>query len=415
MTIASMPLPKSEKKNMTLPSDQDSTGRTLGEEEIAAVAACIRTGTLTSTKGEFVKTLEKQFAAMVGSKFAYACSSGSAAVHCAIAAINPEPGDEIITTSITDMGALTPILFQGAIPVFCDVDPHTYNVTADTIAKCISPKTKAIIVTHLFGNPCDMTAIMALANKHKIPVIEDTAQAFEATHHGKHVGTFGTIGCFSLQQGKHITTGEGGICVTDDPAIARRIYLFINKAWGYGDPNPDHYFIALNYRMTELQGAVAVAQLPKLKGVAQHRSAMADKLTAKLKHLKGIETPLVHKGNICTWWKYCLRVDKNVFPGGPVELAKLLKAKGIASAPRYIVKPAFACEVFTKQNTFGNSHWPFTLARPEAVDYSRAKFPGTFEALEGVLVLPWNEKYTDEHLDYIADAVEEAAAQLTKA
>jgi perosamine synthetase len=401
------------KKLMTLPSDQDSTGRTLGEEEIAALTACIRTGTLTSTKGEFVKTLEKKFAELIGVKYAYACSSGSAAVHCAIAAINPEPGDEIITTAITDMGALTPIIYQGAIPVFCDVDPHTYNVTAETIAARISPKTKAIIVTHLFGNPCDMTAIMALANKHNIPVIEDAAQSFMATHHGKFVGSFGTVGCFSLQQGKHITTGEGGICTTNDPAIARRIFLFINKAWGYGDQNPDHYFVALNYRMCELQGAVAVAQLPKLKGVADHRTKMADKLTAKLKGMKGIETPLVHSGNVCTWWKYCLRVDKNVFPGGPVELAKLLKAKGIASAPRYIVKPAFACEVFTKQNTFGNSHWPFTLARLEAVDYNPAKFPGTYDALAGVLVLPWNEKYTDEHLNYIADAIHEAAAQLT--
>jgi perosamine synthetase len=403
------------KKLMTLPNDQDATGRTLGEEEIAAVTACLRTGTLTSTKGEFVKTLEKKFAEQIGSKFAWACSSGSAAVHIAIAAINPNPGDEIITTSITDMGALTPIMYQGAIPVFADVDPHTYNVTAESIARQISPRTKAIIVTHLFGNPCDMTAIMALANKHNIPVIEDTAQSFMATHHGKPVGTFGKIGCFSLQQGKHITTGEGGICVTDDAETARRIYLLINKAWGYGDPNPDHYFIALNYRMTELQGAVAVAQLPKLKGVAEARSKMADKLSKKLAGIKGIETPLVHAGNVCTWWKYCLRVDKAVFPGGPVELAKLLKAKGIASAPRYIQKPAFACEVIAKQNTFGTSHWPFTLARPEALDYSRARFPGTFDALEGVLVLPWNEKYTDEHLDYISESVHEAVKQLTAA
>ncbi len=399
---------------MVLPSDQDHTGRTLGDEEIAAVTAALRTGTLTSTKGDYVKTLEKQFAQLLGVKYAWACSSGSAAVHCALAAINPEPGDEVITTSITDMGALTPIIYQGAIPVFADVDPHTYNVTVDSIAARISPKTRAIIVTHLFGNPCDMTAIMALANKHNIPVIEDTAQSFMATHHGKFVGTFGTVGAFSLQQGKHITTGEGGICVTDDPAIARRIYLFINKAWGYGDPNPDHYFIALNYRMTELQGAVAVAQLPKLKGIAEARSAMADKLTKKLTGIKGIETPRVHSGNTCTWWKYCLRVDKNIFPGGPIELARLLKAKGIASAPRYIQKPAFACEVIAKQRTFGESRWPFTLARPEALDYSRAKFPGTFEALEGVLVLPWNERYTDEHLDYIADSVREAVEQLTR-
>ena len=267
---------------LTLPSDQNSTGRTLGDDEVAALQDVIASGTLTSTKGSYVKKLEADFAKLIGAKHAYACNSGSAAVHLGIAAINPEPGDEIITTSITDMGALTPIVYQGAIPVFCDVDPLTCNVTAETIEKCISEKTKGIIVTHLFGNPCDMEPIMELANKHGIPVIEDTAQAFMATYDGKYVGTFGAVGAFSLQQGKHITTGEGGIVVTDDDELARRMFLYINKAWGYGDEKPDHYFLALNYRMTELQGAVAVAQMAKLDWVAKTRTDMAAKLTEQL-------------------------------------------------------------------------------------------------------------------------------------
>src|SRR5580698_2808824 len=173
----------------TLPSDQDATGRTLGEEEIAAVSAALRSGTLTSTKGSFVTALESRFAEMMGVKFAYACSSGTAALHCAIAALDPDPGDEVITTSITDMGALTPILYQGAIPVFADVCPRTGNVTADTISARITDRTKAIVVTHLFGNPCDMTGIMAVANARGIPVIEDCAQAFLAKHKDQTVGT----------------------------------------------------------------------------------------------------------------------------------------------------------------------------------------------------------------------------------
>ena len=156
---------------IALPSDQDASGRTLGEEETTFVAEAIRTGTLTSTKGQFVKKLEKRFAEMLDAKHAYACTSGSAAVHLAVAAIDPEPGDEVITTSITDMGALTPILYQGAIPVFADVDPKTWNVTAETIEPCLSERTKAIIVTHLFGNPCDMAEIMKLAQSRNIPVI----------------------------------------------------------------------------------------------------------------------------------------------------------------------------------------------------------------------------------------------------
>src|ERR1700731_3473141 len=167
---------------IVLPSDQDATGRTLGEEELALLSEAIASGTLTSTKGQFVKTLETRFAKTLGVSHVHACASGTAAIHTAIAAVNPEPGDEVVTSPITDMGALTPILYQGAIPVFADVDPLTYNLTAATIEPCLSPKTKAIVVTHLFGNPADMGPIMDLARARGIPGIEDCAQAFLARH-----------------------------------------------------------------------------------------------------------------------------------------------------------------------------------------------------------------------------------------
>jgi len=398
---------------LTLPSDQDASGRTLGEQEIAMLTEVINSGTLTSTKGQCVQTLERKFADMLGVEYAYACASGSGAVHTAIATINPEPGDEIVTTSITDMGALTPILYQGAIPVFADVEPRTCNVTAQTIEAVLSERTRAIIVTHLFGNPCDMGEIMELANKRGIPVIEDCAQAFLAQHDNRYVGAIGAIGCFSLQQGKHITTGEGGLVTTNDPAFARRMFLFINKAWGYGDAHPDHYFLSLNYRMTELQGAVALAQLEKLETIVESRVTSAGKLTRRLQNLPGLETPFIHPKSVHTYWKYCLRVDARKLRGGAPGVAQQLKERGIASAPRYIQKPAFACEIFQKQRTFGESRFPFTLARAAAVDYAPARFPGTYEALEGVLVLPWNERYTDEHIDYIADAIHQAVEELS--
>src|SRR4051812_47780847 len=351
-------------KVLSLPSDQNASGRTLGAEEVARLAEVIASGTLTSTKGRFVREFEERFAALSGVRRAVACASGTAAVHTAIAALDLEPGDEVITSPITDMGALAPLLYQGLIPVFADVDPRTCNLTARTIEERLSERTRAVVVTHLFGNPCGMSEIMELANAHKLPVIEDCAQAFLAKYDGRLVGTFGAIGCFSLQQGKHITTGEGGLVVTDDEQLARRMYLFVNKAWGYGDPKPDHYFLALNYRLSELQGAVAVAQLPKLEGVVQRRRQTAGQLTAALRGLSGIETPWVDERAEHSWWKYCLRVDSRVVEGGAPGLGRLLKEKGIASAPRYIQKPAFQCEVFREQRTFGRSRYPFTLARP---------------------------------------------------
>ncbi len=397
---------------VTLPSDQDASGRTLGVEEIDAVSAAIRSGTLTSTKGSFVRKLETDFAAWLGAKHAYACASGTAAVHLAVQAVDPEPGDEIVTTPITDMGALAPILYQGAIPVFADVDARTGNVTAETVAARLSPKTKAVIVTHLFGNPCDMDDILELARDRGVPVIEDCAQSFGAEYKGRRTGTLGAIGTFSLQQGKHITSGEGGLVTTDDEALARRLFLGINKAWGYGDTRPDHYFLALNYRMSELQGAVAQAQLPKLDAVVERRKALAARLTKQLGGLAGVEPPHVCEGASHSYWKYALRVDPERIEGGPQGLARVLKEGEIASAPRYIQKPAFRCEVFEQQRTFGASRWPFTLASPEAVDYSAARFPGTLRALDHVLVLPWNERYTEEHVDFLAGAIRDAATRL---
>ena len=401
-------------ETLTLPSDQDATGRTLGAEELALLAEVIRTGTLTSTKGTFVKTFEERFAAKLGVRAAFACASGTAAIHTAIAALNPEPGDEIITSPITDMGALTPLLYQGAIPVFADVDAETYNVTARSIAARLSERTRAIIATHLFGNPCEMREIMELAREHNLPVIEDCAQSFLAEHQGELTGTMGAVGCFSLQQGKHMTTGEGGIVTTNDEHLARRMFLFINKAWGYGDAAPDHYFLALNYRLSELQGAVACAQLEKLDWVVEQRTHTARLLTEMLEGVRGVETPTVRPDNKHVYWKYCLGVDDSAIEGGALGLARVLKEKGIASAPRYIQKPAFMCEVFQKQRTLGTSRFPFTLARAEAMDYAHHRFPGTFAALERVLVLPWNERYTAEHVHYIARAVRVAAERLRK-
>jgi len=394
--------------HLTLPSDQEASGRNLGAPELALLREAITSGTLTSTKGTFVPTLQRRFAALLNIAHAYACASGTAAIHCAIAAIDPNPGDEIVTSPITDMGALAPILYQGAIPVFADVDVATCNLTARTIRARLGERTKAIIVTHLFGNPCDMTEILALAAERGIPIIEDCAQAFLASDHARYVGTMGRIGCFSLQQGKHITTGEGGLVVTDDPNLARRIELLINKAWGYGDTDPDHYFLALNYRMSELQGAVAVAQLQRLESAVRHRISLADSLTSRLSGVPGIETPFVREASRHVFWKYSIRVDKTVVPGGVTQVASRLKDRGIAAAPRYIQKPAFRCAVFAQQRTFGSSRYPFTLARLEAIDYSSERFPGAFAALDGIIVIPWNDRYTEEHVEYIARSIREA-------
>jgi len=290
-------------------------------------------------------------------------------------------------------------------------------VTPEAVAARITPRTRAIIATHLFGNPCDVIGIKAVADRHRIPVIEDCAQAYLATQQGKLVGTIGAIGAFSLQQGKHMTTGEGGLVITTDKALARWMTLFSDKAWGYGDPNPDHYFLALNYRMTDLQGAVARAQLDKLDGVVERRQRTAADLTARLAGTPGLTLPTPLKDCSHVYWKYPLIVDPAVIAGGSDALGAALKANGVFCAPRYIQKPAFMCEVFTKRKTFGKSQFPYSHREREdgtKIVYDTAEYPGTMRGLERVVVLPWNEFYTEEHVAFIARAVQSAVAELSR-
>ncbi len=404
-------------QNLQLPSDQDISGRNLGQEELELLKEVIHSGVLNSTKGTKVSQFEKEFAAFYGSGFCVASSSGTSAVHTALAAVNPDPLSEIITSPITDMGAIAPILYQACVPVFADVDPFTYNVTARTIEKRISARTRGIIVTHLFGNPCDMADILALAAERKIPVIEDCAQAYLAEYQGKRVGTLGHIGVFSMQQGKHMTTGEGGISITENPEYARRMRLFVNKAWGYGDKNPDHYFVALNSRLTELQGAVALAQLKKLPWVVAQRQKMAQLLDGLLSRLEGVQIPKPPRNSTHVYWKYCLDVDKNKAGFDVNELATQLKNYGIASAPRYIQKPAFRCQLFRERVMFGKSPRPLDETEAGALflndeSWWKEEYPGSYQALSRVLVLPWNEFYTEAHVRFIAEKIWQCIEQL---
>jgi dTDP-4-amino-4,6-dideoxygalactose transaminase len=399
---------------MKLPLE-DTISREVGSAELALLRQVIDSGILNCTKGTQVKAFEQAFAARYGVAHARAVTSGTAAIHTAIAAIDPEPGDEIVTTPITDMGAITPILYQQAIPIFADVDPVTLNVTPESVAARLSPRTRAVIATHLFGNPCDVVGIARVAAARGVPVIEDCSQAYLATQNDRLVGTIGTIGAFSLQQSKHMTTGEGGVVITGDDAAARRMRLFSDKAWGYGDPDPDHYFLALNYRMTDLQGAVARAQLEKLGSVVARRQRTARELTERLADLPGLTLPSPLPGATHAYWTYPLIVDLDVIAGGAEALGTALKAAGVACAPRYIKKPAFECRVFTERNTYGRSRCPYACRERDgggAVVYDVREYPGTLRGLERVVVLPWSESYQEQHVSLIAGAVREVVRRL---
>ncbi len=382
---------------LSLPSDRDASGRDLGAAELALLTEAIESGHLNSTGGTLVPRFEQAFARRMGRRHATACNSGSAAVHAALGALRLRPGDEIVTTAITDMGAILPICYEGATPVFADVDPVTANVTPASIEARLTPRTRAVVVTHLFGMPCDMDPIVALASAHDIVIIEDCAQAFLAEDRGRMIGTAGHIACYSFQQGKHMTTGEGGIVLADDDELAGGVARFVNKGWGYGDAAPDHDRPGLNYRMTELQAAVGIPQLEKLASVVERRQRNAARLEAELADVPGLVLPnaALPVGSRHAYWRFALRVDPDVIPGGTDALGANLARVGVYNSPRYIKKPAYDCAVLGANGRF-----------PCRVD--RADMRGTDEALAHVLVLPWNEHYTEEHCDAIATEIRHA-------
>ena len=297
---------------MCLPSDQDSTGRTFGEEEIRYVTEVLNSGTLTTTKGKFGKMLEKAFAEKLGAKYAYACTSGSAAIHIAVATVNPNPGDEIITTSITDMGALTPLMYRGVIPVFAEVDPKTLNVTAETVAAKISERTKAIIATHLFGNPCEMAPIMELAKKHNLPVIEDAAEAIGSVYHGKRAGSMGAFGTFSFHGTKTVTTGEGGMFVTNDAALYEHVLTLSNHGRARGQTKqfwPD--MIGFKYKMSNIQAAIGCAQMERIDDLIHRKREILSYYRESLKCLAGVLMNPEPEGTINGAWMPTIVFDKS--------------------------------------------------------------------------------------------------------
>ena len=388
-----------------LPSDRDATGRSLGEEELELLREAIAGGNLFCVPGNMVPRFEREFAELYGVPHARAVTSGTAAVHTALGALDIAPGDEIVTTPITDMGAITPILFQGAVPVHADVDPDTLNVTAETIRPRITPRTRAIIVTHLFGNPCVMDPIMALATEHGLPVLEDSAQAYLATYKGRLCGTIGNIAAFSFQQGKHMTTGEGGMVLSADPGLARRARVWADKGWNYDSQAPDHEFMGLNYRMTELQGAVGLAQLRKLPEMIRARVRSVRALLERIEDVPGVKAATVDPDAEATWWRIPLLIDEDEAGVSPAEIESSLKRVKVWAKAGYISRPTFHCAQFTDKRTFRDTWWPYSAHPAPLPPETLEEYPGCRDALKRVLVIPWTEKHEDEHAEYVADQI----------
>ena len=383
----------------------DPGGRTLGDEEVAAATEVIRSGVLSSTFGTRGRSLEQAFAERMGVSHAVSCSSGTAALHLAVAAVDPEPGDEIITTPISDFGSVIPILMQNAVPVFADVNPQTAQLDPAAVRAAITGRTRAILAVHLLGAPAPVAELREIADEHRLMLIEDCAQAFlTEPAPGRLAGSYGHIGCFSLQQSKHITSGDGGLVVTSDEVLARRMRLFSDKGWPRDTGERTYLFLAANYRMSELQAAVALAQLGKLDGVVQRRRHQAARLAAAIADLDGVRT--APSGPAHSYWQNPLLLDPAIV-GTTLAWGAALKAEGIPCSAPYIPRPLYLVPVLAEGRTYGRSHFPLTSppARVEPA-YVEGMCPAAERLLyQTLLVLGWNENYSDADVDDIAAAV----------
>jgi dTDP-4-amino-4,6-dideoxygalactose transaminase len=356
----------------------------IGEEEIKAVNEVLNSGML--AQGPKVAELEEAFARYCGAKYALALNSGTAAIHAALAAIGVGPGDEVITTPFSFIATINPIIFLGAKPVLADIDPETFNIDTSKLEALITSKTKAIMPVHLYGQPCDHGELSALAAKHGLKVIEDACQAVGAEYDGKKAGNLGDVGCFSLYATKNIMSGEGGMITTNDEAIATRVRQFRQ----HGMSGPYQYEgIGYNYRMTDLQAAIANEQLKKVNRFNEARRRNAKLFDEGLRGITGLGLPKVAAKRTHVYHQYTIRVLED-FPLERDALIDELKKREIGAAVYY---PKSLHDV----------------PHIAAYGYKAGDFPESEKAASQVLSLPIHPKVSESDIQTIITALKEIA------
>ena len=302
----------------------------IGEEELKNVIEAVKSGWV-SSKGPFIEEFERRFSSYIGVKHGVATSNGTTALHLALAALGIGRGDKVLIPSLTFIAVANAVTYTGAEPIFIDSHPEYWCMDPSKIEEKIDAQTKIIIVVHLYGHPCEMDEIMRIAEKYNLHVIEDCAEAHGAEYKGKKVGSFGIINCFSFYGNKIITTGEGGMCVTNDEELAEKMRMLRDhgmspqkKYW--------HEVIGFNYRMTNLQAAIGVAQLNKLDKFVEKKRKIAKIYNSYFRNSKGITLPPEMPWAKNVYWMYSVLV-KNKFGINRDQLIEKLAKSGIESRP----------------------------------------------------------------------------------
>jgi len=368
----------------------------ISDEEISLVSRTIKAKGF--VEGKNARQLEKEFAEFVGTKHAICTVNGTAALHLALEGLNISPGKEIITPSFTFIASANTICFGGNVPIFCEIDPETFNIDPEKIKDLITPNTKAILPVHIFGLPSDMKAINDIAEDKDLIVIEDACQAHGARIDRKHVGTFGKVGCFSFYATKNMITGEGGMVVTDDDDLANRMRSIKNHGRGLKG-GYYHYLIAYNFRLADPLAAIGLVQLRKLQKMLDQRKKNAEFIRNTIKEFDQIQVQKIAAGVTHGHYICAPVVDDKKY--NVENVINKLKDKGIASRRIYSIP----CHL---QPTYleGIKEWRWTkfVSYP---DYSKIKLPVTERIASNHFEIPIHTGITKQELIYIQATLRE--------
>ena len=390
---------------------------TMGEEEKAAVVKVMDSGNLSAFMGRAgagflggskVKEIEQMFADKFGAKYGIAVNSATTALHTAIAACEIGPGDEVLVTPYTMAATASAILMNNAVPIFVDICSETYNLNPTEIETWLTPRTKAIVVTNLFGLPGNLPEILKIARQHGLYVIEDNAQSPGATIDGKQAGTCGDLGILSLNYHKVIHSGEGGIIFTDNEKLAYRCQLIRNHGEVAVDDLDDNETVVLgsNYRMTELHAAIGIEQLKKLDGFLNMRRDLANKLTKGLNEFIGLKGVTVSEGYEHSYYVYPMQFDKDIWGISRSTFAAAMKAEGFPLGEGY-VKPLYLLKIFQHKKVYNQTQYPFAFIDTPIQQYQKGICPIVEEMYDEKLLIadvcriPYTQKDINDFLSAI--------------
>lgn len=357
---------------------------TLGGNELKYVQQAIETNWISSA-GKFIRDFEAIFAEFCGAQYGIACANGTVAMHLAMAALGLEPGDEVIIPTFTMIATANAVTYCGARPVLVDMEPTYWQMDVDQVAAKITPRTKAIVPVHIYGHPTDMDPLRDLADKHGIMIVEDAAESHGAEYKGRRTGGLGDAAGFSFYGNKIITTGEGGMVTTNNREIARLCWNLRDHAFSH-ERHFWHKFVGFNYRMTNLQAAVGLAQVEQLDKFVAARRQNALEYNCRLHGIPGIRTPSEAAWAKNVYWMYGILVDEQAYGMNRDQLRRALADNGIETRTFFI--PMHCQPVYWKQ-------------------YLGQRYPVAEDLCRRGFYLPSASSLTLEEIEYITAVIRE--------